>query len=48
MLFGKLHADIFTVFSGSNRHIYENVIAKIYERFYQADLYFPIVSREMV
>ncbi|MEV4605082.1 hypothetical protein MRBLMR1_000006 [Neorhizobium sp. LMR1-1-1.1] len=41
MLFGKLHADIFTVFSGSNRHIYENVIAKIYERFYQADLYFP-------
>lgn len=41
MLFGKLHTDIFTVFSGPNRLIYEIIVAKIYERFYQAELYFP-------
>jgi len=41
MLFGKLHADIFTVFSGSNRIFYEIIIGNIYERFYQAEIYFP-------
>lgn len=41
MLFGQLNADIFTLFSGSNRHLYEAVLVKIYEDFYRSDLRFP-------
>ncbi|WP_395676452.1 Wadjet anti-phage system protein JetA family protein [Inquilinus sp.] len=44
MLFGQLNADIFTLFSGSNRHLYELVLVKIYEDFFRSDLHFPTQS----
>ncbi|TIL68470.1 Wadjet anti-phage system protein JetA family protein [Mesorhizobium sp.] len=44
MLFGQLNADIFTLFSGSNRHLYEHVLVKIYEDFFRSDLRFPTQS----
>ncbi len=40
-MFGKLNSDIFTVFSGTNRSIYEIIIETIYERFYQSEIFFP-------
>lgn len=44
MLFSHLNADIFTLFSGSNRHLYELVLVKIYEDFFRSDLHFPTQS----
>ncbi|KTE15589.1 hypothetical protein ATE71_07565 [Sphingopyxis sp. H115] len=41
LTFDQLNADIFTLFSGSNRHLYEAVPVKIYEDFYRSDLRFP-------
>jgi hypothetical protein len=41
MLFGHLNPDIFTLFSGSNRFLYERVLISIYEGFYRSDLHFP-------
>lgn len=41
MLFGQLNTDIFTLFSGSNRHLYEVVLVKIYQDFFRSDLRFP-------
>jgi hypothetical protein len=41
MLFGQLNPDIFTLFSGSNRHLYEHVLVRIYEDFFRSDLHFP-------
>lgn len=40
-LFGKLHPDIFALFGGSNRYLYEQVLIAIYESFYRSDLHFP-------
>jgi hypothetical protein len=41
MLFGQLHPDAFTLFSGSNRFLYERVLVGIYEGFFRSDLHFP-------
>ena len=41
MLFGVLNAQIFTVFSGPNRHLYEAVVGDIYAAWYRNDLLFP-------
>lgn len=41
MLFGVLNAQIFTVFSGPNRHLYEAVVGEIYSSWYRNDLLFP-------
>jgi hypothetical protein len=41
MLFGHLNPNIFTLFSGSNRFLYERVLIAIYEGFYRSDLHFP-------
>lgn len=44
MLFGQLNADIFTIFSGSNRAIYEIMVDRIYRAFFRSDLNFPAQS----
>jgi hypothetical protein len=41
MLFGQLDADAFTLFSGSNRFLYERVLVGLYEGFFRSDLHFP-------
>lgn len=41
MLFGQLNPDIFTLFSGSNRALYERVLVAVYEGYFRADLLFP-------
>jgi hypothetical protein len=41
MLFGNLHPDIFTLYSGSNRHLYEIVLVRIYNAFFRSELLFP-------
>jgi hypothetical protein len=41
MLFGQLNEDIFTLFSGSNRLLYEKVLVAVYENYFRADLHFP-------
>jgi len=41
MLFGQLNPDIFTLFSGSNRLLYECVLVAVYENYFRADLLFP-------
>lgn len=40
-LFGQLGPDIFTVFSGPNRALYERAILAIYNELYRSDLLFP-------
>jgi hypothetical protein len=40
-LFGQLGADIFTVFSGENRALYERAILSVYDELYRSDLLFP-------
>ncbi|SEH43202.1 Wadjet anti-phage system protein JetA family protein [Tardiphaga sp. OK245] len=40
-LFGQLGADIFTVFSGGNRVLYEHAVLAVYKEFYRSDLLFP-------
>ncbi|WP_342248962.1 Wadjet anti-phage system protein JetA family protein [Sphingomonas sp. OTU376] len=41
MLFGQLDPDIFALFAGSNRFLYERVLLGIYQHFYRSDLRFP-------
>lgn len=41
MLFGQLGPDIFTVFSGGNRRLYERAILAVYDELYRSDLLFP-------
>ena len=41
MLFDVLHPDIFMLFSGANRHLYEEVLVKVYDTWIRADLLFP-------
>lgn len=41
MLFGVLNAQIFTVFSGPNRHLYEAVVGENYSSWYRNDLLLP-------
>ena len=41
MLFGQLHSEIFALFAGSNRFLYERVLIGLYEGFYRSDLHFP-------
>ncbi len=41
LLFGQLSPDIFTVFSGANRLLYERAVLAIYEELYRSDLLFP-------
>jgi hypothetical protein len=40
-LFGQLGPDIFTVFSGGNRALYERAILAVYKELYRSDLLFP-------
>jgi hypothetical protein len=40
-IFGQLDPDIFTVFSGGNRALYERSILAIYNELYRSDLLFP-------
>lgn len=40
-LFGQLGPDIFTVFSGGNRSLYERSILAVYNDLYRSDLLFP-------
>lgn len=40
-LFGQLGPDIFTVFSGGNRVLYERAIIAVYNDLYRSDLLFP-------
>lgn len=40
-LFGQLGPDIFTVFSGVNRLLYERAILAVYDGLYRSDLLFP-------
>lgn len=40
-LFGQLDPDVFTVFSGGNRLLYERAILAIYGQLFRSDLLFP-------
>lgn len=40
-LFGQLGPDIFTIFSGGNRQLYERAILTVYNELYRSDLLFP-------
>ncbi|WP_247650450.1 Wadjet anti-phage system protein JetA family protein [Brucella sp. 458] len=40
-LFGQLEPDIFTLFSGGNRMLYERSLLAVYNRLYRSDLHFP-------
>lgn len=44
MLFGVLNPNIFTLFAGPNRRLYEVVLVKGYEAWFRADLLFPTQS----
>lgn len=41
MLFGQLNPDIFALFAGTNRFLYERILIGLYEGFYRSDLHFP-------
>jgi hypothetical protein len=41
VLFGALNANIFMLFAGENRFLYEEVLTRIYEDCFGADLLFP-------
>ncbi|PBB20380.1 Wadjet anti-phage system protein JetA family protein [Mesorhizobium sp. WSM4313] len=41
MLFGQLNPDVFALFAGSNRFLYERILIGLYEGFYRSDLHFP-------
>lgn len=43
-LFGVLNSNIFTLFSGANRRLYEEVLVKVYATWFRADLLFPTQS----
>lgn len=40
-MFRALHPDIFTLFSGGARHLYEEVLIHVYETWIRSDLLFP-------
>lgn len=40
-LFGQLGVDVFTVFAGGNRRLYERAVLAVYEQLYRSDLMFP-------
>lgn len=40
-LFGQLGPDVFTLFSGGNRLLYERAVLAVYEDFFRSDLFFP-------
>lgn len=40
-MFRALHPDIFTLFSGPNRHLYEEVLTHVYETWIRSDMLFP-------
>jgi hypothetical protein len=41
LLFGALDPNVFMLFSGENRHLYEEVLVKIYDNCFGSDLLFP-------
>lgn len=41
MLFGNLNADIFTLFAGSNRHLYEAILVRVYRDLFRTEILFP-------
>jgi hypothetical protein len=41
-LFGRLHDDVFMIFSGANRRLYEEALVRVYERFFARGLAFPL------
>lgn len=41
MLFGTLHPNIFMLFAGDNRRLYEEVLLRIYDGCFGSDLLFP-------
>jgi hypothetical protein len=41
MMFRALHPDIFTLFSGPNRRVYEEVLVHVYETWIRSDMLFP-------
>jgi hypothetical protein len=41
LLFGALDPNIFMLFSGENRHLYEEALVKIYDNCFGSDLLFP-------
>lgn len=43
-LFGVLNSNIFTLFSGANRRLYEEVLVNVYSAWFRADLLFPTQS----
>ncbi|MER8659087.1 hypothetical protein [Mesorhizobium sp. M0847] len=47
MLFGQLNPDIFALFAGSNRFLYERILIGLYEGFYRSDLHFPSQSEAL-
>ncbi|QTK80490.1 hypothetical protein AT6N2_C2965 [Agrobacterium tumefaciens] len=40
-LFGQLEPEIFTLFAGANRVLYERVVLSVYRNLYRSDLLFP-------
>jgi Family of unknown function (DUF5716) len=40
-VFGVLNSNIFTLFAGANRRLYEEVLVKAYATWFRADLLFP-------
>ncbi len=40
-MFRALHPDIFTLFSGPNRNLYEEVLIHVYETWIRSDMLFP-------
>ncbi|XOK10948.1 Wadjet anti-phage system protein JetA family protein [Agrobacterium tumefaciens] len=40
-LFGQLEPEIFTLFAGANRVLYERVVLSVYSSLYRSDLLFP-------
>lgn len=41
MLFRALNSEIFTVFAGGNRRLYEAVLLDVYDDFFRAEMLFP-------
>lgn len=40
-LFGQLELEIFTIFAGANRMLYERAVLAVYKNLYRSDLLFP-------
>lgn len=43
-MFGVLNSNIFTLFAGANRRLYEEVLVKVYTTCFRAELLFPTQS----